>query len=139
MAERIAIALSQPGVIARSALAARRYGDHPYAITLPDPEFVGAVDGGALRDLHRSRVLPAGSTLVLVGDLDPAVAADVVDGALGSGSGPGTPSRRRRPRISGAPASRWWTGPVRCSPTSGSVDPRPAGPIPTCPPCAWPT
>ena len=49
VAERIAIARSQPGVIARTALAARRYGEHPYAITLPDPELVAAVDGTALR------------------------------------------------------------------------------------------
>jgi predicted Zn-dependent peptidase len=89
VAERIGIALSQPGVIARSALAARRYGDHPYAITLPDPEMVTAVDGAALRDLHRTRVLPAGSTLVLVGDLDPTAAADAVAGALGEWAGSG--------------------------------------------------
>ena len=89
VAERIGIALSQPGVIARGALAARRYGDHPYAITLPDPGLVSAVDGEALRDLHRSRVLPAGSTLVLVGDLDPQAAADVVAAALGEWTGSG--------------------------------------------------
>jgi zinc protease len=89
VAERIRIALSQPGVIARSALAARRYGDHPYAITLPEPELVTAVDGDALRDLHRARVLPAGSSLVLVGDLDPRAAADAVAGALGDWAGTG--------------------------------------------------
>jgi zinc protease len=89
VAERIGIALSQPGVVARSALAARRYGDHPYAITLPDPELVTTVDGDALRDLHRARVLPAGSTLVLVGDLDPRAAADAVAGALADWAGSG--------------------------------------------------
>jgi zinc protease len=90
VAERIAIARSQPGVIARAALAARRYGDHPYAIALPDAELVSAVDGEALRGLHRERVLPAGSTLVLVGDLDPRAAADVVAGALTGWTGTGT-------------------------------------------------
>jgi len=89
VAERIAIARSQPGVIARSALAARRYGEHPYAITLPDPQLVTAVDADALRELHRARVLPAGSDLVLVGDLDPRAAADVVAGALGEWEGSG--------------------------------------------------
>ncbi|SNR74947.1 M16 family metallopeptidase [Blastococcus mobilis] len=83
VAERIRIALSQPGVIARSSLAARRYGEHPYAITLPDPELVTSVDGDALRDLHRARVLPAGSTLVLVGDLDPRATAEAAADALG--------------------------------------------------------
>jgi predicted Zn-dependent peptidase len=90
VSERIAIARSQPGVIARGALAARRYGDHPYAITLPDAALVAAVDGEVLRALHRARVLPAGATLVLVGDLDPRAATDVVAEALAgwSGSGP---------------------------------------------------
>jgi zinc protease len=90
VAERILIARSQPGVIARAALAARRYGDHPYAIALPDPELVAAVDPEALRGLHRDRVLPAGSSLVLVGDLDPAGVAEAVAGALAGWSGSGT-------------------------------------------------
>ncbi|SOD93546.1 M16 family metallopeptidase [Blastococcus haudaquaticus] len=89
VAERIGIALSQPGVIARGALAARRYGDHPYAITLPDPALVSAVDGDALRELHRQRLLPAGSALVLVGDIEPAAAADAVAAALGEWAGTG--------------------------------------------------
>ncbi|CCH90017.1 Predicted Zn-dependent peptidase [Modestobacter italicus] len=80
--ERVHIARSQPGVIARSALAARRYGAHPYAQQLPAPEAVAAVTPAALRKLHRERVLPAGSTLVLVGDVDPATARDVVGTAL---------------------------------------------------------
>jgi predicted Zn-dependent peptidase len=80
--ERVHIARSQPGVIARSALAARRYGAHPYAQQLPAPELVAAVTPAALRKLHRERVLPAGSTLVLVGDVDPAIAEDVVGTAL---------------------------------------------------------
>jgi predicted Zn-dependent peptidase len=89
VAERIAIARSQPGVIARSALAARRYGDHPYAIQLPEDRLVSAVDGDALRGLHRERVLPAGSSLVLVGDLDPRAATDVVADALAAWSSTG--------------------------------------------------
>ncbi|UOY01303.1 M16 family metallopeptidase [Blastococcus sp. PRF04-17] len=89
VAERISIARSQPGVIARAALARRRYGDHPYAITVPDEELVGAVDGAALRALHGRRILPAGSALVLVGDLDPRAATDAVAAALGGWSGSG--------------------------------------------------
>jgi predicted Zn-dependent peptidase len=80
--ERIRIARSQPGVIARNALAARRYGAHPYAQQLPDPELVASITPAALRKLHRDRVLPAGSTLVLVGEVDPSAAADAVGTAL---------------------------------------------------------
>lgn len=82
VAERIAIARSQPSVLARSALAARRYGNHPYAVQLPAPELVRKVSPAALRTLHRDRVVPAGSTLVLVGDLDPRAATDAVAAAL---------------------------------------------------------
>jgi zinc protease len=80
--ERIRIARSQPGVIARDALAARRYGAHPYAQQLPSVDLVDAVTPAALRRLHRDRVLPAGSTLVLVGEVDPLAASDVVGAAL---------------------------------------------------------
>ncbi|GAB3359830.1 M16 family metallopeptidase [Modestobacter lapidis] len=88
--ERLRIARSQPGVVARTALAARRYGAHPYAQQLPSAELVGAVTPAALRKLHRERVLPAGSTLVLVGEIDPAAAADVVGGALAGWTAAGT-------------------------------------------------
>ncbi len=90
VAERIAIARSQPGVVARTALATRRYGSHPYAVQLPDTEQVAALTPAALRKLHRERVLPAGSTLVLVGDVDPAAATDAVAAALGGWTGSGT-------------------------------------------------
>jgi zinc protease len=90
VAERIAIARSQPGVIARAALAARRYGAHPYAEQLPSPESVAAVRPPALRTLHRQRVLPAGSVLVLVGDLDPTAAVDTAAAALAGWTGEGT-------------------------------------------------
>jgi zinc protease len=87
--ERVTIARAQPGVIARTALAARRYGSHPYAAQLPRPEVLEQVTPAALRKLHRERVLPAGSSLVLVGDLDPAAAADAVAAALSGWSGEG--------------------------------------------------
>jgi predicted Zn-dependent peptidase len=88
--ERISIARSQPGVIARIALAERRYGAHPYALQLPAAEQVALVRAAALRKLHRDRLLPAGSTLVLVGDLDPAAAVDAAGTALAGWTGEGS-------------------------------------------------
>jgi zinc protease len=82
LVEQIVIARSQPGVIARTALAARRYQGHPYAIQLPDPDVVAEVRPPALRRLHHERVVPSGSSLVLVGDLDPRAAIDAVGTAL---------------------------------------------------------
>jgi predicted Zn-dependent peptidase len=89
VAERIAIARSQPGVLARTALAARRYGSHPYAAQLPRTELVEQVKAPALRKLHRERMLPAGSSMVLVGDLDPVAATDAVAEALAGWTGDG--------------------------------------------------
>jgi predicted Zn-dependent peptidase len=88
--ERVTIARSQPSVIARAALATRRYGAHPYALTLPPAELVAGVDGAALRALHADRVLPAGSTLVLVGELDPEAATDTVGRAMAGWSATGS-------------------------------------------------
>ncbi|RBY89762.1 pitrilysin family protein [Blastococcus sp. TF02A-26] len=90
VAERIAIARSQPGVIARTALAERRYGAHPYALQLPAAEQVALVRATALRKLHRDRIVPAGSTLVLVGDVDPAGAVDAAAAALAGWTGEGS-------------------------------------------------
>jgi predicted Zn-dependent peptidase len=80
--ERLSIARSQPAVLVREALRRRMFGDHPYARELPTVEAAGAVSPGQLRRLHAARVAPAGSMLVLVGDLSPARALDAVQTAL---------------------------------------------------------
>ncbi|PXY19919.1 insulinase family protein [Prauserella sp. PE36] len=69
--ERLAVARTQPRVIAREALQRHRYGDHPYTREVPKPEDVARVTPEAVRALHASAVLPSGSVLVLVGDIDP--------------------------------------------------------------------
>jgi len=70
LVERIAVARSQPSVIAREALQKHRYGDHPASREMPDAEDVATVTPAEVRDLHRASVLPRGSVLVLVGDID---------------------------------------------------------------------
>jgi zinc protease len=70
LVERIAVARSQPGTIAREALQKHRYGDHPFTREMPEAEDVAAVTSDEVRDLHRASVLPRGSVLVLVGDVD---------------------------------------------------------------------
>ena len=82
LAERIAIARSQPRVIAREALQHRRYGSHPFTREVPHAEEVLAVTPAAVRGLHRRALVPHGSVLVLVGDLTPARALDAVAAAL---------------------------------------------------------
>ncbi|MGY1682197.1 M16 family metallopeptidase [Geodermatophilus sp. SYSU D01176] len=126
VAERISIARSQPGIIARTALAARRYGAHPYAEQLPATELVNAVRSQALRKLHRERVLPAGSTLVLVGDLDPGAAVDAVGTALAGWTGEGT-------AVAAPPVPQLPPGPLQVVDRPGAVQSnlRLGGPAPS--------
>jgi predicted Zn-dependent peptidase len=89
LADRIQVAKSQPSHLARVALLKRVYGNHPYAVQTPEPEQVRAVRSGHVRSLHADRLHPAGSTLVLVGDLQPERALDVAERTLGQWNGGG--------------------------------------------------
>ena len=82
LVQELAIHRSSAGVIAREALLARMYVDHPYALDLPSAEDVAAVKPSQLRALHRSRVVPGGSILTLVGDLSPSRATAMVEKAF---------------------------------------------------------
>jgi len=74
--QKLRMARSQAGVRARETLHRHLFGEHPYAIDLPELADVAEVTAADLRALHAERVAPAGSILVLVGDLDPAAALD---------------------------------------------------------------
>lgn len=80
--ERLRIARAQPNVIAHEALLRRMYGEHPYARPVPETDSVADVTAAQLRSLHRQRLVPGGSTLVVVGDLSPQRALDRVDAEL---------------------------------------------------------
>ena len=82
LVQELAIHRSQAGVVAREALLARMYGDHPYGRDLPTPDSVEAVRPRQLRSLHAGRVVPAGSILTIVGDLTPARTTGLVQQAL---------------------------------------------------------
>lgn len=82
LVQELAIHRSSAGVLAREALMARMYGDHPYALDLPTGEAVEDVRPKHLRALHGARIAPAGSVLTLVGDLSPARATALVAKAL---------------------------------------------------------
>ncbi len=83
LVERITVAMAQPGTIARKALQRRRYGDHPFVNEMPDAQDVAAVEVEAVRALHKDFVVPRGSALVVVGDIDPDAAVDEVRRGLG--------------------------------------------------------
>ncbi|WP_214369109.1 M16 family metallopeptidase [Pseudonocardia sp. H11422] len=71
LVERIMVARAQPRTIAREALQRKRFGDHPIALEMPRAADVAAVAADEVRALHAEAVVPGGSSLVLVGDLDP--------------------------------------------------------------------
>jgi len=71
LVERIAVARSQPSVIAREALQRQRYGDHPFTRETPQASDVETVTAEEVRAMHRDSVLPRGSVLVFVGDVEP--------------------------------------------------------------------
>ncbi len=94
----LAIAATQPSSVAHRHLQQRRFGDHPAAWDMPDADLVGSVGVAAVRGLHSRAVLPAGSTLVLVGDLSPGKTIDAAAAALAGWAGsPGTVTRTLAP------------------------------------------
>lgn len=76
--ERITVARTQPRSIAREALNRHRYGDHPYTREMPEVDDVAKVSVDAVRDMHRRRLVPRGSLLVILGDIDPNQAVDTL-------------------------------------------------------------
>ncbi len=86
LVQELAIYRSQPAVLAREALLYRLYGEHAYGRDLPTAAAISDVKPSQLRALHAKRVAPAGSILVLVGDLPPARLIALVETALSSWS-----------------------------------------------------
>ncbi len=82
LVERITVARSQPRSIAREALQRRRFGDHPIVREMPTVDDVAAVTAEQVRALQAAALVPRGSTLTVVGDIEPAATIAAVDQAL---------------------------------------------------------
>ncbi|MCU1689022.1 MAG: hypothetical protein JWN61_3380 [Pseudonocardiales bacterium] len=93
MLERLSIARSQAGVVAREALGRRMYGTHPYALDLPDDSDIAAATPAQIRSLHSRLIRPAGAILVLVGDVTPSRGFTAAAKALAGWQGASQPSR----------------------------------------------
>ncbi|MBA0127944.1 insulinase family protein [Haloechinothrix sp. YIM 98757] len=106
LTERLAVARTQPRVIAREALQRKRFGDHPATREVPEAADVAAVTAEDVRALHGAGVLPSGSVMVLVGDIDPDTVVTDVERALGGWDASAAASRIEPvPRVSGADIS----------------------------------
>jgi len=114
LADRIEMAESQPSHAVRKALLKRLYGDHPYAVETPEPEQVRAVEPEALRALHAERVVPAGSVLVIVGDIEPEEVLNEAENLLASWTATG-------PAVVTPPAPPLQPGPLLLVDRPGSV------------------
>ncbi|GAB2487536.1 M16 family metallopeptidase [Jatrophihabitans fulvus] len=114
MVERLTIARARAGVVAAEALARRMYGDHPYAVDLPQPEAVAEVTSANLRSLHKSLVRPDGAMLVLVGEATPDRMIAQAQEALAGWTG--TPTKQRAPKLPTPPG-----GPLLVVDRPGSV------------------
>jgi predicted Zn-dependent peptidase len=87
LVERLTIARSRAGTVAAEKLGLRMWGQHPYALDLPQPADVELTTVEQLVALHEARVRPAGSVLVVVGDVETAALLDQVEAALASWTG----------------------------------------------------
>jgi zinc protease len=112
--ERLTIMRSRPGTIASERLWHRMWGDHPYALDLPEVEAVAATTPAQVRTLHRNRVRPEGAVLVIVGDLSPARALDQAEECFEAWSG--AAAKPRIPKLPEPPA-----GPLLVVDRPGSV------------------
>ncbi len=90
LADHIEISLAQPSTAVRQALLRRLYGDHPYSVEVPSVTHVMSVDSAELRQLHREKLLPAGSVLVIVGDAEPESMLEAAEAALARWQSAGT-------------------------------------------------
>jgi predicted Zn-dependent peptidase len=67
----VRLAGSLPAYAARAALLRHCFGDHPVTRETPAHADVEAVTAGQVARLHAAQVVPAGSVLVVVGDVQP--------------------------------------------------------------------
>jgi predicted Zn-dependent peptidase len=97
LVERLTIARSRAGVVAAESLAKRMWGDHPYALDLPETDGVQAVTAAQVRRLHRDLIRPEEAVLVIVGDVSAPRTADLVAKALDGWTG--APAANRIPPL----------------------------------------
>ncbi|MHA6765678.1 M16 family metallopeptidase [Streptacidiphilus sp. PAMC 29251] len=79
---------AQPDTAAREHLLDHCFPGHPLAREVPRPEQVAEVQAARVAALHAGALVPRGSRLILVGDLDPVAAVALGEHALEGWTGP---------------------------------------------------
>ena len=103
--QEIQIARSNPQTLAQEAVRRRMFGKHPYGTVLPPTSAVEKIARTTITRVHAERVQPREATMVIVGDVQPGRALDLVEKTLSSW--------RRGKAIAGIPDP----GPLRAGPT----------------------
>ncbi len=80
--QEVRIARSQPQTIAAEATRRRLFGRHRYGIVLPQPDAVARVGRSPLARLVGEGISPRGAVLVVVGDVRPESAIEIIGSAL---------------------------------------------------------
>ncbi|MEZ0090964.1 M16 family metallopeptidase [Streptacidiphilus sp. EB129] len=82
LTHRLRMYRAQPRTAAREALLEQCFPGHPLTREVPLPEAVATVDSAQVAALHANALVPTGSRLVMVGDLDPAASVVAAEHAL---------------------------------------------------------
>jgi len=98
--QEITIARSQPQVLAQEAVRRRLFGKHSYSLVLPDPAAVAKTGRAAVARLFAERVQPRDADLVIVGDVRPGHALDLVEQSLKAWRGGKAAAKTAEPRPS---------------------------------------
>jgi len=85
--ERVRMTHAAPRYQANSALLRQCFGEHPIIHQVADTDLLSEIVPAELAALHARQLVPDGSVLTLVGDLDPAELAGLVEATLGGWHG----------------------------------------------------
>ena len=94
----IEMSRSQPQVLAQEAVRKRLFGAHPYALVLPDPAAVAKTGRAAIARAYADRVRPRDANLVVVGEVRPGSALDLVEQTLKTWRGRNAAEKTPDPR-----------------------------------------
>jgi zinc protease len=106
ISQELTIARTVPGLVARTAIARRAHGEHPYARGLTTVEQIDALSAGAVRKAHAGCVRPRGALLVIVSDRPAAGVLRLVEKALAGWTG-GKKVHPAPPLPAPAPGPAW--------------------------------
>jgi predicted Zn-dependent peptidase len=81
--QEIEMSRSQPQVLAAETLRKRLFGRHRYGLVLPEPSAVARVSRTSLQRVFTQSVGPRGGVVVLVGDVQPQAAIELLESTLG--------------------------------------------------------